>query len=248
MINELKELKIKTVIGVDEVGIGCLAGPVVACAVFIDEKIMEEIERIQNMGFKINDSKLLEENERLFSSMILKEKVKYKIGMIDVEEINKDNNIHKSSEKAKIMAIEELLKEIGNPPDKILLDGDAKHFKKIIDIYKNAYPVIKGDSKYYSIASASILAKEYRDLYMCFLAEEYDKYNLQFNKGYCTPDHIDAIKRYGLSNEIHRYFARKFDVNNTNPSQQNNNNNNKKYKKYKKFKKYKFWKFYGKRR
>jgi ribonuclease HII len=218
MKNELYCFGIKDVIGIDEVGIGCLAGPVVACAVYLDKSIMDEIVNFNYDGFGIQDSKTIYfEDIRYYIASWLKEKVKYEISIIEVDEINRDNNIHLSAAKARADAYDKLVDKLGFSPKKILIDGNDIYKRSLLKYskkakYSNIKAVVKGDNKYYSIAAASIIAKAFRDTYMCALSATIANYNFEKHKGYCTPEHIELIREYGLC-EQHRYFAKKFSNN-----------------------------------
>jgi ribonuclease HII len=215
MKNELKNFNINDVIGIDEVGIGCLAGPVVACAVYLDQLVMDEIINFKYDGFGIQDSKTIYfEDIRYFIAEWLKQKVKYKISVIEVDEINSDNNIHLSAAKARANACDELIDELGYFPRKILIDGNDIYKKALLKYskkskYTSVKAVVKGDNKYYSIAAASIIAKAFRDIYMNVLSSSVPFYEFEKHKGYCTPRHIELIQLNGLSSQ-HRYFAKKF--------------------------------------
>jgi ribonuclease HII len=226
MTNELKSFNIKNVIGIDEVGIGCLAGPVVACAVYLDESIMDEIVNFKYNGFGIQDSKTIYfEDIRYYIAHWLKEKVQHEISIIEVDEINKDNNIHVSASKARANACDKLIDKLGYYPKKILIDGNDIYKRSLLKYSEKAKntsikAVVKGDNKYYSIAAASIIAKAFRDTYMCALSATIANYNFEKHKGYCTPEHIALIEEYGLC-EQHRYFAKKFAKNLTNKTKNN---------------------------
>ena len=171
--------------GVDEAGRGPLAGPVVAAAVILPKGLLIE---------GVNDSKKLSEaqRERLFDE--IKEKaLSYGIGAVDencVDEIN----ILNATKKAMADAISQLKPA----PDCILLDA-----VKLEKITVKQVPIIKGDSLSLTIAAASILAKVTRDRLLREYDSEYPEYGFAINKGYGTPQHISAIKKFGLC-PIHR--------------------------------------------
>jgi len=216
MNNELNFFGIKDVIGIDEVGIGCLAGPVVACAVYLNYSIIDEVINFKyNNKFGIQDSKTIySEGIRYHIANWLKGKIKHEISIIEVDEINIDNNIHISAAKARANACDKLIDNIGYIPDKILIDGNDIYKRELLKYSKKAgstsvNAIVKGDSKYYSIAAASIIAKAFRDAYMGALPTTMANYNFGKHKGYCTPEHISLIQKYGLCKQ-HRYFAKKF--------------------------------------
>nr|MBI5456105.1 ribonuclease HII [Candidatus Levybacteria bacterium] len=172
--------------GVDEVGRGAFAGPLVAAAVILPK------------DFKINgikDSKLLTPQKREeLSKYIIKNALHYSITEIDVEFINTDG-VGKATEKALVDCIEKLDKKY----DFVLVDGYK--LKSFDDNLQKG--IIHGDSTSVSIAAASIIAKVYRDNLMRKLHNKYPQYNFLQNKGYGTKYHREALKKYGLS-KIHR--------------------------------------------
>ncbi len=168
--------------GCDEAGRGCLAGPVVAAAVIFDKKFKNNL---------INDSKQLNEKTRDSLRLIIeKEAVAWAVGFVDQKEIDEINILN-----ASILAMHRALEQLTTIPDFILVDGNK--FKP----YKNIphQTVIKGDSKYLSIAAASILAKTYRDDFMKKIHQEHPQYDWLHNKGYPTPKHRKAIAQYGIT-------------------------------------------------
>jgi len=168
--------------GCDEAGRGCLAGPVVAAAVILNSNLPIE---------GLNDSKKLSEKTRLtLEPEIVKNVLSFGIGIVDEKGIDQINILN-ASIKAMHLAVENLSIE----PAFLLIDGNRFHAYKTI---KHAC-IVKGDSKYQSIAAASILAKNHRDLIMNQLHEEFPMYNWKQNKGYPTKDHRDAILKHGIS-------------------------------------------------
>ncbi len=168
------------VAGVDEAGRGCLAGPVVAAAVILPAHV--EIPGL-------NDSKLLTHKQRmLLRPLILEKAHAWCIGMISSQRIDQVNILNASFE-----SMHEAIQGLCVAPQILLIDGNRFH----------PYPgihhecVIKGDSKYLSIAAASILAKTYRDEVMCMLHEQYCNYGWEKNKGYPTKTHKMAIAQFG---------------------------------------------------
>lgn len=191
------------VIGVDEVGRGPVAGPVVASAVYFPDNSSELLEALKYL----DDSKKFSSNQALrkLLSEEIKKYAEYSICECSVEEIEK-YNIFQASLIAMKKACIDLLSRI--EPDKeplILVDG-----KFIIKNYsQKQVAVVKGDSKSASIASASILAKVYRDRKMKELSKLYPYYDWAKNKGYPTKTHLAAVKEHGHC-EIHRKsFLRK---------------------------------------
>ena len=185
--NEVDYLKndIKYIAGVDEVGRGPIAGPVVAAAVILPKTVFIH---------GVNDSKKLTEKQRQELSIeILSQCIGYGIGVVSHREIDRIN-IRNASFLAMVKAINKLFPK----PDLLLVDGF-----KIPDLHFLQESIIKGDSTIYSIAAASIIAKVYRDKIMDRFHEIYPQYQFNKNKGYPTPEHIDAIRNYG-SKAIHR--------------------------------------------
>lgn len=185
------------VFGMDEVGRGSFAGPLIASAVCFKKKF--------KWFKKINDSKLLTHKQRAYLSKLVKKHSIHFIELIDVETINKIG-----IEKSNILIFKRLIKQIESEYVKksihYLIDGRKK---KIAN--KNPTFLIKGESISVSIAAASIVAKVYRDKLMRDLGKKYKGYNFYRNKGYGTKFHREAIKKRGLTN-IHRtsFNLRKF--------------------------------------
>ncbi|MFV3013311.1 ribonuclease HII [Clostridium botulinum] len=175
--------------GVDEVGRGPLAGPIVAAAVVLDLNV-EEMQRI----FNIKDSKKLSEKKREELDIIIREKaISYNIALVDNKTID-ERGISWSNNEVLKRAVEGLKVK----PDLVLSDGYAV---KNLNI-RNEF-IIKGDSKSISIASSSIIAKVYRDNMMKEYSKELNMYGFNHNAGYGTEEHVQAIKKYGPS-KIHR--------------------------------------------
>jgi ribonuclease HII len=172
--------------GTDEAGRGCLAGPVTAAAVILPDDFDHEL---------LNDSKLLSEKHRnLLKPIIEKKALCYAVTHLEpiiIDEINILN--------AAIKAMQESLKKLHTAPLYIIVDGNR--FKPLDNIPYSC--IIKGDSKYKSIAAASVLAKTYRDAYMEKIHEEFPMYNWKQNKGYPTREHREAIRKYGTT-KYHR--------------------------------------------
>ena len=166
--------------GADEAGRGCLAGPVTAAAIILPESFENTI---------LTDSKLLSEKNRgLLEPFLKSESICYGIAHIQHDVIDDINILN-----ASILAMHQAIDSLSKTPDYIIVDGNR--FKPYKDIPHSC--IIKGDSKYLSIAAASVLAKTARDAYMLKLHEEYPMYNWKKNKGYPTKEHRAAIKKYG---------------------------------------------------
>jgi ribonuclease HII len=172
--------------GVDEVGRGPLAGPVVAAAVVLPEGLLIA---------GVTDSKQIaeEERERLFG-VIVDAAVAYGIGIVDERTID-DINIREAS----LLAMEHAVAAIVPPPDHLLIDGNCG----LPRVRCPQQAIIKGDCLSHSIAAASILAKVIRDRMMVELHERFPRYNFRKHKGYGTAEHVEAIRRHGPC-EAHR--------------------------------------------
>ena len=177
---------VKYIAGVDEVGRGPLAGPVVCCAV-----IMPLDENLAIDG--VDDSKKVSAKKREALYETLKEKaIAYKICRVEPKEID-EINILEATKKCMRMCVEGL--EI--KPDVVLVDALN------LELPVKSVPIIKGDAKSYSIGAASIIAKVYRDRLMDEYDAIYPEYGFKNNKGYGTKTHIDALKETGAC-PIHR--------------------------------------------
>lgn len=166
--------------GCDEAGRGCLAGPVYAAAVILPPDFHST---------ELNDSKQLTARQRyLLRPIIEQEAVAWAVGVVTAQEIDKINILN-----ASILAMHRALDQLTTRPDHLIIDGNR--FKPYGKIPYQC--VVKGDGTYLSIAAASVLAKTYRDDYMCQIGEEYPAYNWKKNKGYPTRDHRAAIEQLG---------------------------------------------------
>lgn len=176
--------------GCDEAGRGCYAGPVFAAAVILPKKFHHPL---------LNDSKKVKEKDRNELRIFIEQNaLSYAVAMVDNTEIDQ-MNILKASFKAMHLAIEKLSKQ----PQLLLIDGNRFiPYKKLPH-----HCIIKGDSKYASIAAASILAKTYRDEYMQQLHNEFPVYGWNQNKGYGTATHRNAINMFGLCKYHRKSFA-----------------------------------------
>lgn len=186
--NRLKLQGYGLIAGVDEVGRGSWAGPVAAAAVILPQK------RI----YKLRDSKLLLTNERrLLARKIIKEAVSYSIYFISHYLVD-SLGLH----QATILAYKKALKNLKIKADFVLVDA-----YRIPKLSTPHLPIIKGDMKCVSIAAASIIAKVARDNFMIELSQVYPKYNWQNNKGYSSPKHKLALKKFGPTLFHRKSFA-----------------------------------------
>lgn len=168
--------------GCDEAGRGCLAGSVYAAAVILPQNYSHPY---------LNDSKQLTEKRRMILRKdIEKDAIAWAVGVVSPEEIDEINIL-----KASFLAMHRAIDQLKVCPEALIIDGNR------FTPYQNLpyTPIVKGDSKYLSIAAASILAKTYRDEYMEELHSQYPQYEWSKNKGYPTVAHREAIKKYGTT-------------------------------------------------
>ena len=186
--------------GTDEAGRGCLAGPVTAAAILLPNNFELNL---------LDDSKQLSEKIREKLKPIIEEKaISFAVTHILPNEIDEINILN-----ASMKAMQESVLKLNQTPEYIIVDGNRPLNGKLgmkqktgkifttdeIELLKSIpnTSITKGDSKYLSIAAASVLAKTYRDEYMNKIHEEFPMYNWKKNKGYPTKDHREAIKKYG---------------------------------------------------
>jgi ribonuclease HII len=196
--------------GTDEAGRGCLAGPVTASAVILPLDFENKI---------LNDSKQLSEKTREKLRPIIEEMaISFAVTHLEPLEIDQINILN-----ASMKAMQESILKLGSKPEFIIVDGNSPLTPKggiknnsgrlftdaeieILHSIPNK-SIVKGDSKFRSIAAASILAKTYRDEYMNRIHEEFPMYNWKQNKGYPTQEHREAIRKYGVT-KYHRMSFR----------------------------------------
>jgi ribonuclease HII len=177
--------------GIDEVGRGCLAGPVVAAAVILPKDFDYEI---------VKDSKKLSEKKRKEAYELIKEHaIDYSISFVSSSDIDNIN-----IGKATMAAMNKCVEKLENKPEHLLVDGNV--FDSVWDIPYTC--VVKGDNKYYSIAAASILAKVTRDEYMTEKSKDYPIYKWDSNKGYGSKVHREAIQEHGISKYHRKTFLK----------------------------------------
>lgn len=187
----------RTIIGLDEAGRGPLAGPVVATAVFIEDCI-----KFYRDFPDIKDSKRMTEKKReeVFNKLKKYQGLKSEIGVISKTEIEK-TNILKATKKAMKKATNRLQIKINKKIDCLLIDGNFK-----IMFIKEEVPIIKGDEKIISCMVAGIIAKVERDKIMRKLHLRFPQYGFNSNKGYGTPAHFSAIRKYGTCSAHRKTF------------------------------------------
>lgn len=188
--NNIFKSGFKNIACIDEVGRGCLAGDVVACAIIMPKGI-----RIDG----VKDSKKLSPKKReILYDEIISQSIGYGIGRVDSNTID-DINIKASTRLAMKKAVENLKDKYGNKllADFLLIDAES------INLNIPQESIIKGDDKSHGIACASIIAKVFRDRLCLDWDIDYEGYNLKQHKGYGTKEHINYIKKIGPSS-IHR--------------------------------------------
>ena len=189
---ELSGQGFKYVCGVDEVGRGPLAGPVVCAAVIMP---------LDDVVEGVDDSKKLSAkgSEKLYGQIIEKA-VAYAICRVEPRIIDEINIL-----QATRLCMKNAVESLEVLPDFVLTDGNMT-----LDISIPQKSIIKGDYYSYSIGAASVVAKVYRDNLMCEYDEEFPEYAFASNKGYGTAAHIAAIERFGLSSVHRRSFTKKW--------------------------------------
>jgi ribonuclease HII len=178
--------------GCDEAGRGCLAGPVYAAAVILPKDYHHPT---------LNDSKKINLKQReILRKEIERNAISWAVGICSNEEIDKINILN-----ASFLAMHKALSKLNTKPEFLLIDGNRFTQYKNID-HKC---IVKGDSKYLSIAAASILAKTYRDDYMTSIHLEFPNYDWHKNMGYPTKKHKQSIAKYGIT----KYHRKSFRLN-----------------------------------
>ena len=176
------------VAGVDEVGRGCLAGPVFAAAVILNKNI-----NIKN----IKDSKKIPFKKRILLSKYIKKNSIYAVGTASVKEINKINILN-----ASLLSMQRALDKLKLKPSIVYIDG--LFAPKGLKIKHKTF--VKGDEKITCISAASIIAKATRDLFMIRLGQKFPKYKWNKNFGYGTTEHLNGIRKYGITKHHRKNF------------------------------------------
>ena len=174
--------------GVDEVGRGCLAGPVFAAAVILNKGI-----NIKD----IKDSKKIPFKKRILLSKYIKKNSIYAVGTASVKEINKINILN-----ASLLAMRRALDKLKLKPSIVYIDG--LFAPKGLKIKHKTF--VKGDEKITCISAASIVAKATRDLFMIRLGQKFPKYKWNKNFGYGTTEHLNGIRKYGITRHHRKNF------------------------------------------
>ncbi len=176
--------------GCDEVGRGCIAGPVAAAAVIMPADVVIP---------GLDDSKRLSPTVRLeMRDAVMEYALAYAVAFVSPEEIDRINIL-----QASFVAMSRAVESLGMIPEHLLIDGNR--FSTSLSIPYTC--IVGGDAKVGSIAAASVLAKTARDEYMQRIAEEYPQYDWASNVGYPTPAHLAALREYGLTPYHRRSFA-----------------------------------------
>jgi len=193
MVNDAASTPI-LIAGVDEVGRGCLFGPVVAAAVILSE---DGIAQLTDAGVK--DSKKLTPGVRSrLATQIKAIAIDCKIGWASVREIDRFNIL-----QATLLAMKRAILKLNPTPELCLIDGN----QTIPQLFIPQQTFIKGDSTSLAIAAASIVAKVWRDELIIRLSEKYPQYDLKRNKGYGTVKHRQAIQDYGITSQHRQSFS-----------------------------------------
>ena len=174
--------------GVDEVGRGCLAGPVFAAAVILNNDVNAK---------DIKDSKKISFKKRILLSQYIKKNSIYAIGTASVEEIDKKNILN-----ASLLSMQRALNKLKYKPNIAYIDG--LFAPKNVSIKCKTF--IKGDEKITCISAASIIAKVARDLFMIKLAKNYPGYSWDKNFGYGTSYHLNSLKKFGITKHHRKKF------------------------------------------
>jgi ribonuclease HII len=184
------------VCGIDEVGRGPLAGPVLAACVYLPTEMHKS-----SVIKQIKDSKKLSLKKREEIFLEIRKNAVFGIGMAAIEEID-ELNIHHATLLAMKRAHEHMLGDFDIRPQTALVDGKFRP-----ELACDAYPVIKGDNKSVSIAAASIMAKVTRDRIMSKLHNEHPYYGWNSNAGYGTAQHMEGIRVHGITKHHRKSFA-----------------------------------------
>ena len=179
----------RTLVGIDEVGIGCLAGPVVAAAVILNPA---------NPIYGITDSKKISEQRRKdLADQIMANAVDWAIGQASVSEIDQHNIL-----RASHLAMQRAYGDLKSDATLVLVDGNKSPYFPV-----ESKAVIKGDETVLAIGAASIIAKVFRDGLMEELAKKYPDYDFEKNKGYPTKSHMQTLRAIGPCAQHRNSFA-----------------------------------------
>jgi ribonuclease HII len=186
----------RLVIGVDEAGRGPLAGPVVAAAVVL----------CKPRPAGLDDSKKLRPARRAELEAAIKRRCRWAVGVVEVEDIDR-LNIFGATMLAMTLAVEALCAQLDDDPHEVLVDGNLTPQGRRPEWRWPARPIVGGDAIEPCISAASIIAKEHRDRLMRDYAQAHPHYGWERNAGYGTPEHLEALRRYGATPLHRRSFA-----------------------------------------
>jgi ribonuclease HII len=191
LLNRYTELKLEC--GVDESGAGTAFGPVVAAAVIMPADWSHPL---------LNDSKKVTEKRRiLLAEEIKNNAICFSIAEVSAERIDEINIL-----QARFESMNKAISNLNPKPEYLLIDGN-----RFVNKTDTPYTcIVKGDSKYISIAAASILAKVFRDDMMLKMSNDFKEWNIAKHKGYLTKEHIESIKKHGASSEHRKTFLKNF--------------------------------------
>ena len=180
-------MKKQVKVGVDEVGRGCLAGPVVSAAVILKKGINLKL---------LKDSKKLSFEKRVEISEHIKKNSYFAIGTASVKEIFNLNIL-----QATLLSMKRAINQLCIKPNIIFIDGNSSPKG-----FKNCKSIINGDEKVKVISAASIIAKVYRDKLMIRLSRKYSNYSWEYNFGYGTRAHMNGLKKFGVTSHHRKGF------------------------------------------
>jgi len=180
------------VIGVDEAGRGPLAGPVVAAAVVLGDKIPAGV----------TDSKKLSAKRRAVLDEKLRATCQWAVAVVNADEIDA-LNIFRATMEAMTRCVRDLAVQLDGSPEIVLIDGNQTPERRCAEWCWPARAIVGGDGKEPAISAASIIAKEWRDRLMVAAAEVHPQYGWERNKGYGTKEHLEALREHGPT-PLHR--------------------------------------------
>ena len=184
------------VFGVDEAGRGPLAGPVVAGAVVLGDRVPEGLD----------DSKKLSAKRRAALEIEIKQHCRWAVGVVDVVEIDR-LNILGATMLAMTLAVASLCTQMGSDPGEVLIDGNLTPAGRCEQWRWKGRAIVGGDGTEPCISAASIIAKEHRDRLMRVLATEHPQFGWERNAGYGTREHLEALRLHGPTQHHRRSFA-----------------------------------------